>query len=421
VTGYQLQMTMRLRNGMFLPTRGLAAVLGIGMTKVGRRGSLRLAQRGGHSDRPGTAGIRTTARQRAGCNTQTEEFAKELHGPFSSLTAPTAPSEVGRSSLVQESASRPQAVAAADQLVMQCRHPMLADVDVATRVNVHMPWVDRTEATWGVTPGSGRIVLLRCASVKSVTGNWGRKLLRCGGCVSGVRLARRSFCSSSRRRPEALLNSRMAGHPVAMRFGCRVIATWLACRGRPSSCRRSGHILLLAQEQSNQREGPPDDAPSGPLALQVRGRAPGFFDRTSLSCRKIGRIHAATLRAFLHPPAASYGDPGRREPHQELQRPALQGPTGRVFCRSALVRDQPTERWIRALRSRTSALLQGERMSGDSGSMLQVSYLWERTLCATNLRSGTSQRGCRAQGALPQTSRAPSAARVRHAWVKADA
>jgi hypothetical protein len=45
-------------------------------------------------------------------------------------------------------------------------------------------------------------------------------------------------------------------------------------------------------------------------ALQVRVRAPGFFDRTSLSCRKTGRIPAATLRAFLHPPAASYGDPG---------------------------------------------------------------------------------------------------------------
>jgi len=37
--------------------------------------------------------------------------------------------------------------------------------------------------------------------------------------------------------------------------------------------------------------------------------------------------------------------------------------------------------------------------------MLPIGSLWERTLCATNLRSGTPQRGCRAQGALPQTSR----------------
>ena len=132
------------------PAGALAGTRSLGRTvQIGRRGILRLAQRGGHSDRPGTTGVGTTARQRAGCHTQTEEFAKELHGPFSSLTAPTAPSEVGRSSLVEESASRPQAVAAADQLVMQCRHPMLADVDVATRVNVHMPWVDRTEATEG--------------------------------------------------------------------------------------------------------------------------------------------------------------------------------------------------------------------------------------------------------------------------------
>jgi len=33
-----------------------------------------------------------------------------------------------------------------------------------------------------------------------------------------------------------------------------------------------------------------------------------------------------------------------------------------------------------------------------------LSTLWERTLCATSLRSGRPGRGCRAQGALPQTS-----------------
>jgi hypothetical protein len=59
-------------------------------------------------------------------------------------TTPTAPKEVGRVSLVKESASRPQAVAAGNQLVMHCRHPMLADDDVATRVNVHMPFFVRT-------------------------------------------------------------------------------------------------------------------------------------------------------------------------------------------------------------------------------------------------------------------------------------
>ncbi len=66
---------------------------------------------------------------------------------------------------------------------MQCRHPMLADVDVATRVNVHMPWVDRTEATDGhVAPGGARIVLLRCGSVNPVTGLWGGESC----CVQGV-------------------------------------------------------------------------------------------------------------------------------------------------------------------------------------------------------------------------------------------
>jgi len=54
-------------------------------------------------------------------------------------------------------------------------------------------------------------------------------------------------------------------------------------------------------------------------------------------------------------------------------------------------------------------------------SPVPISSLWERTLCATNLRSGTPQRGCRAQGALPQTSLAPGATRIDHAWAKADA
>ena len=87
-------------------------------------------------DRPANAGSRHAS-------------AKELREGASWLTSSSwrlqRPEESGRTSLVEESASRPQAVAADNQLVMQCRHPMLADVDVATRVNVHMPWFDQTE------------------------------------------------------------------------------------------------------------------------------------------------------------------------------------------------------------------------------------------------------------------------------------
>ena len=46
-----------------------------------------------------------------------------------------------------------------------------------------------------------------------------------------------------------------------------------------------------------------------------------------------------------------------------------------------------------------------ERRAMDRESMSPVGSLWERTLCATNLRSDTPRRVCRAQGALPQTSR----------------
>ncbi|RAO74807.1 hypothetical protein CA260_18525 [Dyella jiangningensis] len=163
-------MTMSLRSRMFTAT-GLVGLRVIGLLRFEHSRGLGFVQGSGDGNRPGTC-VCTTARDRTYSGTQTEEIAKELHGPFSSLTAPTAPSEEGRTSLVEESASRPQAVAAADQLVMQCRHPMLADVDVATRVNVHMPWVDRTEATEGETaPGGAQIVLLRCGSVNPVTWN----------------------------------------------------------------------------------------------------------------------------------------------------------------------------------------------------------------------------------------------------------
>ncbi len=50
------------------------------------------------------------------------------------------------------------------------------------------------------------------------------------------------------------------------------------------------------------------------------------------------------------------------------------------------------------------ALLQGNALACGWRINAAVQFLWERTLCATNLRSGTPQRGCRAQGALPQAS-----------------
>jgi len=133
-----------------------------------------------------------------------------------------------------------------------------------------------------------------------------------------------------------------------------------ACVGKPA---RRAEGRMPGVKKSNQKKGPPDDAPSVLLALQVRVRVTEFFDRTSLSCRKTGRIPAATLRAFLHPPAASYGDPGGRA--RAASKSRATNHAGRLsFCRSALVRDQPTERWIRALRSRTSALLQGDMQPG---------------------------------------------------------
>lgn len=123
---YQLKMTGAFRRGRFMAALG------------GRR--RRGIQRCRDGDGPVTARSGAAARQRTARDAQTKDVAKELHSP-SPRYGPWRPSGVGRSSLVEESAGRPQAVAAGNQLVMQCRHPMLADVDVATRVDVHMPWL----------------------------------------------------------------------------------------------------------------------------------------------------------------------------------------------------------------------------------------------------------------------------------------
>ena len=108
-----------------------------------------------------------------------------------------------------------------------------------------------------------------------------------------------------------------AGIPVFGSLGCRDVARLLACGGLPSFCRRLGHFLLLAQEKvttemvAMPKERAPRMTRLPSFGRKVRGRVTGFFDRTSVSCRKTGRIPAATLRAFLHPPAAVIRGPRR--------------------------------------------------------------------------------------------------------------
>ena len=94
--------------------------------------------------------------------------------------------------------------------------------------------------------------------------------------------------SSSRRRPEELFNSRMAGHPAASVFDCRVTAIWLACRGLPCRCRGPGYFSLLAQGKVTKRKGPPDGAPSGLRPPGARAGS-GVFRQGILPWRKTGR------------------------------------------------------------------------------------------------------------------------------------
>jgi hypothetical protein len=61
--------------------------------------------------------------------------------------------------------------------------------------------------------------------------------------------------SSSRRRPEVLFNSLMAGHPGASVFDCRVVASLpLTQRAFRSSADARVTFLLLAQKKSNPKK-----------------------------------------------------------------------------------------------------------------------------------------------------------------------
>jgi len=82
--------------------------------------------------------------------------------------------------------------------------------------------------------------------------------------------------------------------------------------GRMPGVKKSNH-----RDGGNaKRNGTPDDAPSGLSALQVRGRAPGFFARASCPGEKLARIHAGHPAGFSSTrPPLSYGDP--TEPRAE--------------------------------------------------------------------------------------------------------
>src|SRR6185437_1848535 len=104
----------------------------------------------------------------------------------------------------------------------------------------------------------------------------------------------------------------------------RANSSGIAVAGGVSACWRRGSDCLAHKEQSGferlpapeslfscvakrkvtQREGHPDGAPSGPPALRVRGRVPGFSDGTSLYRRKTGPHPCGPScgLSFTHPP-----------------------------------------------------------------------------------------------------------------------
>jgi|GEM_PF-3381052 len=99
-------------------------------------------------------------------------------------------------------------------------------------------------------------------------------------------------------------------------LGCRGTATWFACGGLPNRCRGPGHFSLLAQRKvtTEMVAMPKEKAPRMRRlpggARKVRERVTGFFDRTSVSCRKNGRhpCRPPCGLSFTRTPL-SYGDP----------------------------------------------------------------------------------------------------------------
>jgi hypothetical protein len=103
------------------------------------------------------------------------------------------------------------------------------------------------------------------------------------------------------------------------------------------------------------------------------------------------------------------------------QRPALQGPAGQIFCRSA-----PCARTTYGAVHPSVAVAHKVRSyKGEAGLWMAIDVAARHFVGAHPVRDKPTerytQRGCRAQGALPQTSPPPGAARVRHVRAKADA
>jgi hypothetical protein len=130
----------------------------------------------------------------------------------------------------------------------------------------------------------------------------------------------------------------------------------------------------------------------------VRGWVAGFFDRASCPDEKLAGIHAGHPSGYssTHPPRHT-GTPRIKSHIKSRTTPGAAG-SGKCFVGAHLCatnRRSGTSIWCGRAQVRSYK---------ESRRPVSIGSLWERTLCATNLRSGTPRRGCRAQGALPQTS-----------------
>src|SRR5579859_4409888 len=145
-------------------------------------------------------------------------------------------------------------------------------------------------------------------------------------------------------------------------FGCDVIASLLACRGLPTSCRRPGHFSLLAQRKVTKRKGTP--------AWRCLGLQPGQSVRSDRAFRRgscPGEKGSASCRSPCGP-----------------DRPPLTAAQG------AQHQEQQARAAARHIAVAFRLLTTGDAYTffllwPPTGAACTFFFLWERTLCATGV------------------------------------
>ncbi len=137
-----------------------------------------------------------------------------------------------------------------------------------------------------------------------------------------------------------------AGHPVTLLW-CEDSATWLACGGLPTSCRRPGHFSLFGQRKVTKREATPMARLPGLQPGRYAGGLRGFSTGHPCPDEKLAGLpagHPAGYSSTRPPrhrgPEVKSESQSQSGAHRAPEAAAVVSPCPWVPCRSALVRDR---------------------------------------------------------------------------------